>query len=189
MKTTRTFARVEAALPLKLRVIDETEAELLGRRFAVERTFVEIASPDHCAPPPEERTWEQDALIRILARLDALEERVSRIVDAVGASTGEDAGWLRGETDSCSGSGLGVLLPAHLPEGTLVEGELTMHGATVARVRFLARVASVKHPDGDQLPVGRYHIGLAFAAIHPEDQEAIVRYTFRVQRALLRERS
>ncbi|RMF74358.1 MAG: PilZ domain-containing protein, partial [Acidobacteria bacterium] len=174
MKSTRTFARVDTVLPLRLRVIDATEAELLARRYAVERTLVEIAPPEHSAPAPEDRSWEQDALIRIMQRLDALEGRLARVEEAVGARSNDDEGWIQGETDSCSGSGLGALVPSHLPQGTLVEGELTMHGATIGKVRFLGRIANVKHPDGERFPVGRYHVGVAFVGIHPEDREAIV---------------
>lgn len=186
--STRSFARVEQRLPVRIRILEAGEAASLAKRLAQEPTYCEKALAD---PPRRSRpggTWEQSALTMILERLENVERLVERIASKLDVDSSEGRGWIEGETVSVSGGGLGIWAPVRLPDDTLLEIELTLLGDPTAMVRALGRVAWIVHPDGDNLPVGRFRLGVAFEAINPEDQEAVVRHTFRAQRAMLRER-
>lgn len=185
---TRSFARVDERLPVRLRVIDASEAEALARRLAQEASYTEKVAGE---PPRRLRSagsWEQAALAAILDRLERLERTVEGIAARLEVDLADNGGWIEGETVSVSGGGLGIWAPVRLPENIFLEVELTLAGEPAGMVRVLGRVTSLVHPDGQDLPVGRFRLGVAFEAIHPEDQEAVVRHTFRAQRALLRER-
>ena len=184
----RQFARVTLLAPVRLRPVDRAEAEAIGRRLALEPSYAERPRLEGLRRPGESYTWEQAALATLVARLDALESAVGRIADALGVDLSDPRHWIEGETTSLSGSGLGARVPQVVPEGTLVDLELTLPGDPAASVRALGRAIHVVRPDGRVLPVGRFDVGIAFEAIHDEDREAVIRYTFRVQRAMLRDR-
>ena len=184
----RTFARVDVEIPIRVRALGDDEAEALAKRIASEPTYSESASVESLLKNDEEATWERHAFASILARIDQLESTLARIAVAVGAEQVDDEGWIAGESVNISGSGLGVRIPQRLDEDTPIEVELTLLGDPTVVVRGIGRIASVVDPDGDSLPVGRYHLGVALVAMNDEDREALVKHTFRVQRAQLRER-
>jgi hypothetical protein len=184
--SSRSFARVEARLPLRVRVVDDDRAGRIMLRAEEEPTYTEWVRPESSAPG--EGSWERAALATLLRRVDALEETLARIAETVGAEPGEASAWIEGESVAFSGSGLGALIPRRLSEGDRVELEISLLGDPTATLRALGRVVSYVPPDGESLPVGRFHLGIAFEAIHEEDREALIRYTFRIQRAQLRDR-
>lgn len=187
MEQARTFARVATRLPVRVRVLDDTDREIIARRILTEPTYREDL-PAMPAAPGEPGHFEQAALRSILARIEALEALVGRVAAAVGAPVDANEGWIEGEAVAASGAGLGLWLTAKLDEGAAIEVELTLMGEPRAHLSSIARVVSLVRPDGDRLPVGRFHVGAAFDTIHEADREALVRYTFRVQRAQLRDR-
>ncbi|UCF67825.1 MAG: PilZ domain-containing protein [Acidobacteriota bacterium] len=187
--STRRFARVEQTVPIRVRVIDEREAEQLVEQFRSESTYVETVAPETLPSTGTDVPWDRAALSSILSRIAQVERTLARIAEALNVDLSEGMFWLEGETSSLSGSGVGIVIPQRLDPETLLELELTLLGDPRATLRCLARVVSVVHPDGESLPVGRYHLGVAFEGMHEEDREALVRYTFRLQRAQLRERS
>ncbi|MBP7146369.1 MAG: PilZ domain-containing protein [Acidobacteria bacterium] len=183
--TTRSFARVNDELPVRLRVLTEDQATELARALEQAPTYCEHVAADPLRRAPG-ATWEQAALASILDRLERLEAIVDRIAERVGAEGDEQGNWLDGNTVALSGSGLGLWATVRIPDGTPIELELSLPGDPSATVRALGRIVTLILPDGDTVPVGRFHLGVAFEAIHEQDREAIVRYTFRVQRAQLR---
>ncbi|RMG43575.1 MAG: PilZ domain-containing protein [Acidobacteria bacterium] len=185
----RRFARVEHPLPVRLRPLDETEAEELAKRLSCTPTYTERVRADAAGHPGTEVSWERAALSSVIEKLERLEQTIQRIAAALSVDLGDGENWISGVTSALSGSGVGLVVPCKLPQGTPVEIELTLVGETTATVRAVARIVSVVHPDGEALPVGRYHLGAGFEGINDADREAIVRYTFKLQRAKLRERA
>lgn len=183
----RNFARVAVSLPVRLRPLDEAESRRIATRLLAEPSYREEL-PLSGALPGEAGHFEHAALRSLLERMDALEALLGRVAAAVGVEPDINEGWTEGEAVACSGAGLGALVPTRFAENTPLEVELTLLGEPRATVRALARTVSLVMPDGDRLPVGRFHLGLAFETIHEADREAVVRYTFRVQRAQLRDR-
>ena len=186
--TSRSFARTEVRIPVRLRPISEDEAEPLASRFAMEPTYRERISFDARPGAAREKSWERAALLSLHERTERLEWMLRRIADKLGVDLRDSNHWIEAETVNLSGSGLGVFAPERLPEGSFVEVELNLVGDPSAEVHAVGRVVSLVHPDGDSLPVGRWHLGIGFHGIHEEDREAVVRYTFRIQRAQLRDR-
>ena len=186
--TTRSFARTEVRIPVRLRPLGEEEAERLASRFEMEPTYVERISFDARPSAAREKTWERAALLSLHERTERMEWMLRRIAEKLGVDLRDSAHWIEGETINLSGSGLGAWVPERLPEGSFVEVELHLVGDPSAEVRAVGRVVSLVHPDGENLPVGRWHLGIGFHGIHDEDREAVVRYTFRIQRAQLRDR-
>ncbi|GEM_PF-3387777 len=184
----RSFARVDLALPIRLRVLEESETYDLARRFMAEPSRAEHLTLGPFGVAGEEPSWEQQALASIVGRIDRLESSLDRIARALGVELGDGFEWIDGDAVSLSGSGLGVHIPRSLPENTPVEVHLTLLGNPTTVLRTLGRIACQVAPDGDAVPVGRYHLGIAFSAIHAEDQAEVIRYTFRVQREELRRR-
>ncbi len=185
--TPRRFARVDESLPVRLRVIDEDEAAELSRFVAVHATYEErapIAPPE----PGEGASWELGAFAAILSRIGRLEDAVERIAGAVGVRDGRQRDWMTGETVKLSGGGIAVRVAGSVGKNEVFEIELHLPGAPTATVRAVGRVVYIEQPDGGALPAGRSCLGIAFTAIHESDREVLVRYTFRIQRARLRER-
>jgi hypothetical protein len=110
------------------------------------------------------------------------------VAHAVGVGDQDEAGWLCGETLTISGSGIGVSLAEPIAEGSLVEIELSLTGEPSPSIRATGRVASA--PQAAEFAFGgqRWRIGIGFTGINPGDRETLVRHTFRLQRAQLRER-
>ncbi len=184
----RSFARTAVRIPVRLRPLGEEEAERLAERFEMEPTYVERISFDSRPSASREKTWERAALLSLHERTERIEWMLRRIADRLGVDLRDSGHWIEGETINLSGAGLGVRVPERLPEGSMVELELHLVGDPSAEVRAVGRVVSLVHPDGEDLPVGRWHLGIGFHGIHEEDREAVVRYTFRIQRAQLRDR-
>ncbi len=180
----RLFARVEETVGVRVRALAPAEAARLARRRAASAAADE---PVEVPPPPAgQDSWERAALVAILARLDRLERLVQAALRPLEEDDDETAArWLTGESRTLSGGGLGVSLPEALEPGTPVEVELLLPGDSPAAIRAVGRVASCS---GAATPFARPLVGIAFTGIHPAEREAIVRFTFRVQRAQLRER-
>ena len=184
--SSRAFARIEVRVPARVRVLVPAEARILAERFCVEPTYYEKLSIEHPGKQGH-ASWERLALFNAMERLERLEVQIGKIADALSVDLSESELWLKGETVSLSGSGAGVWLPQKLEEDTPVVLELTLLGEPTGVVRLLGHVVTLVHPDGEKLPVGRYHLGIAFDAYHKDDREAVVRYTFARQRAQIRE--
>ncbi|MDQ7087436.1 MAG: PilZ domain-containing protein [Acidobacteriota bacterium] len=184
--TSRSFARVDVRIPVRLQILDAQQAAELAERLEMEPTYAQKLSIDH--PGREARSsWERLALYTLIERLEKLERGLEKIADNLGVSLADGPEWIEGETVSLSGSGAGLRLPRKLEEGTPVEVEFTLLGEPTGVVRILGHIVTLVHPDGDRLPVGRYHLGVAFDAFHDDDRQAIIRYTFAQQRAQIRE--
>jgi hypothetical protein len=184
----RSFARIDSRLPVRLRLIDATDAAALAERLAVEPTYSERVAADPAKRHANDGSWDKAALSSILAQLDRLERAVTRIADAMRVDLTDAGAWVEGETVNLSGAGLGAHVTQRIEQGSLVELEMTLLGDPTIVLRAVGRVVSLVHPDGRTLPVGRFHLGIAFDAIHEEDRQALVRYTFKLQREQLRRR-
>ena len=182
---TRLFARVKERLPIRLRTLTVEDANELSKRICVTPVGGEPTAAT--GEVEESPTWEHAALSAILLRLDQIERKVQRIAATVGAVDETDGEWVLGETANISGGGLAVRTPSAPTEGTHVEVDLTLPGDPPAQVHAVGRVVYVLHPNGVNVPLGLHQLGVAFTAIHDADREQIVRYTFRLQRAQLRE--
>ena len=182
---TRLFARVDDNLPVRVRVLDTLEASRLCRHYQVLAGYRDGALPraERIDAPGPDGVWQE-----VLTRLDRVERLLTLVAEAVGVGEDQAARWIEGEALTISGGGIGVSLPERLAEGTEVEVELTLPGGPAPTVRATARVASVAPPDAAGLPFGRWRVGLGFTGISSADREALVRHTFRLQRAQLRER-
>jgi hypothetical protein len=182
---TRLFARVKERLPIRLRTLTVEDAAELSRRLCVTPTSSEPTAAT--GEVEESPSWEHAALSAILQRLDRLERKVQRIAATVGAVDEADGEWVMGETANLSGGGLAVRAPSAPTEGTHIEIDLSLPGDPPAQIRAVGRVVYALHPNGVNVPLGLHQLGIAFTAIHDADRELIVRYTFRLQRAQLRE--
>ena len=187
-RESREFARVPKRLPVRVRIVDVPEARELTAELLEEASIRPGILTDTRLPSDLEVTWERRALATLLERVEELTREVEHIASCV--DTGEDTAsdWIAGETASISGSGLAIFLPVNLETDTLVEIEIRLRDDLGARLRALGRIASLVPPDGDQYPVGRFHLGLAFETLHEQDQQALVRYSFKEQRRTLRRR-
>jgi len=183
----RSFARVEVRLPVRVRTVNAEEARAIGERLGLEPSYTERLSTESAASTSAKHSWERLAMLTLLERMERLEAGLETVAKALGVNLNESGAWLEGETVSLSGSGMGLRLSQQLEEGTLVEIEVTLLGETTGMVRLLGRIVALGQPDGAEVPVGRFHLGVSFEVFHEEDQEAIVHYTFRMQRAQLRE--
>jgi hypothetical protein len=182
----RRFARVAERLPLRLRVVSADEAAELSRRIRAQATCEE---PPLTPPQADEaESWERAAFAAILHRLGRLEAALDQIAGAVGAQGRLETRWIDGETTCLSGSGMAVRTADEIDHGAFLEIDLLFPGNSPASVRALGQVVFVSRADGETVPVGRVHLGVAFTAIHESDRQAVVRHTFRLQRAQLRER-
>ncbi len=186
-ETKRSFARVEVTLPVRVRKIDPVEAQKLAERLELEPSYTERLSADLANRRGGESSWERLAILTMLEKIEKLEKGLETIAGSLGVSLGEPGTWIEGETVSLSGSGMGLRLAQRLEEDTLVEVEITLLGETTGTVRLLGRIIILVNPDGQELPVGRFHLGISFETFNKEDREAIVHYTFRLQRAQIRE--
>ncbi len=187
-KESREFARIPKRLPVRVRVVDVHEARELTDELLEEPSIRRGILTDTRLPSDVEITWERRALATLLERVEQLTLEVERIASSVDTGDETDNGWISGETASISGSGIAVFLPVNLEPDTLIEIEMRLRDDLGARLRALGRVASLVPPDGDQYPVGRFHLGVAFETLHEQDQQALVRYTFKEQRRTLRRR-
>ncbi len=188
-ETPRSFARVDVQLPVRVRLIDEEAAGALGTLLEASPSYSERLAPGAAGTlgGSKEQSWEQLGLTTLLERVERLESALARIADSLEVSLEAEDGWIQGDSVNLSGAGVGVWLPERLPEGSLAELEITLPAEREGRVRAIGRIACLVPPDGEKTPVGRFHLGLAFEHIHAHDQQAIVQYTFRLQRAQLRE--
>ncbi|MDH3283364.1 MAG: PilZ domain-containing protein [Acidobacteriota bacterium] len=184
----RSFARVDKQVPVRIRIIDDAEAKVLADRFGAEPTYSERVIADPNARGAEGSQWDRAALSSILAQLERLERAVGRIAESLSVDLSDAGLWIEGNTVNLSGAGLGVHVPERIEEDSRLELEMTLIGDPTIVLRAVGRVVSLVRPDGDSLPVGRYHLGIGFHAINEEDREALVRYTFKLQREHLRHR-
>jgi len=182
---TRLFARVKERLPVRLRTLSVEDAAELSKRICVAPTAGEPTAAT--GEVEESPTWEHAALAAILLRLGQIERKVQRIAVTVGAADETDGEWVKGETVDISGGGLAVRTMNAPTEGTHIEVDLPPLGDPPAQIHAVGRVVYVLHPNGVNAALGLHQLGIAFTAIHDADREQIVRYTFRLQRAQLRE--
>jgi len=183
----RQHPRLGIRIPARVRSLSDRDAEEIGRRIALEPTFAPRAAGEG-ATRPAPATYEQAALAHLVERVEQMERTLDLIATKLGIPLGIPAEWIDGEAVDISAGGTGIDLPQRFPQGTPLEVELTLLGEPTATVRLVGRVAFAGRPDGEQRPVGRFRMGIAYEAIHPSDREALVRYFFRKQRAQLRER-
>jgi hypothetical protein len=182
---TRLFARVEDSLPVRVRALAADRAADLSRRYQ----GVAAQPADRTAATRREPAGPDQLLLQeLINRVDRLEDMVSRVARAVGVVDEDQSGWLCGETLTISGSGVGVSLAEPIPEGTPVEIELTLTDDPAPVIRATGRVASAPQPADFPFGGSRWRVGIGFTGINPGDREALVRHTFRLQRAQLRER-
>lgn len=172
----RRFARVAERIPVRYRTLDPAAAQRASREIALGggRATVSGLPPD--PPVDAAHAWDRAVLTQVLARLDRLEEAVGRLTSG-GIETA--ASWVAVETTCLSGGGLALESRPALPQGTILELEIDLPGATAGPIRALGRVVGGAAADS---------VGIAFDAIAEVDREQIVRFSFRSQRAHLRER-
>lgn len=184
----RAFARVSKQLPVRIRMLDENEAQTLAERFTNEPTYTERVIADPKMRSTETNQWDRAALSSIIAQLDRLETAVARIAEALKVDVHDAGVWMEGHTVDLSGSGLGVHVSERIEQDAMLEVEMTLLGDPTIILRAVGRAVALVNSEGSEIPVGRFHLGIAFQTIHEDDRQALVRYTFRLQRELLRRR-
>ncbi len=184
----RAFARVSKQLPVRIRMLDENEAQTLAERFMNEPTYTERVIADPKMRMTEAGHWDRAALSSILSQLDRLETVVARIAEALKVDVHDAGVWMEGHTVDLSGSGLGVHVSERIVQDAMLEVEMTLLGDPTIILRAVGRAVSLVTTDESEIPVGRFHLGIAFETIHEDDRQALVRYTFKLQRELLRRR-
>lgn len=160
-KQKRSYFRVETEIPLRHRRISRKEAEIFERELAV-----------GAAGPSVEPA------------LAAWFERIERKLDRILAHLEPDADVPVGESDrrpvvlSGSGARYEWSEPVEVGESLLVE--MLVPGTPPLRIRSVAEVVRRIQPPDPKKPAS---IAVAFRVIRASDQDAIVRYTYDVQRA------
>jgi len=184
----RAFARVSKQLPVRIRLLDANGARTLTERFMTEPTYSERVIADPKMRTAESGQWDRAALSSILSQLDRLERAVARIAESLKVDIHDAGVWMEGHTVDLSGAGLGVHVSERIDQDTLLEVEMTLLGDPTIVLRAVGRAVSLVKSGESEIPVGRFHLGIAFDAIHEDDRQALVRYTFKLQREELRRR-
>lgn len=186
--TRRAFARVSKQLPVRIRLLDAGQARTLAERVLSEPTYTERVVADPKVRTAETGQWDRAALSSIIAQLDRLERAVARIAESLQVDLHDAGVWMEGHTVDLSGAGLGVHVSERIEQDAMLEVEMTLLGDPTIVLRAVGRAVSLVKPEAGSIPVGRFHLGIAFESIHEEDRQALVRYTFRLQREELRRR-
>lgn len=160
-KQQRSYFRIETEIPLRQRRISRKEAEIFERELAV--------GGGGPAVDPALGAWF---------------ERIERKLDRILAHLEPDADVPVGESDRrpvvLSGSGARYECSDPVQVGDTLLVEMLVPGTPPLRVRTVAEVVRrVDTPDSKKAA----SIAVAFRVIRASDQDAIVRYTYDVQRA------
>lgn len=171
----REYLRVRCQLPFQWRPVRRDE--LIGRRSVarqasetrqqVERLAREIAEPQT-----------HTVLLAILERLTNLEDKVERIVERM-----QESGFMVEDViTELSGGGMRFLTQRRVRVGDIIEAVISPDEGD-EEVRIQARILRIHPPN-----LGRAQPSVAcrFITISSRDREALIRYTFRIQRELLR---
>jgi hypothetical protein len=163
----RSFYRVSARLPIRLRALDPGESASLACEIAASpASAVAVADP------------------ALRAALESLERKLDRVLACLEPGAAERP---LGRTDAreveLSGAGVSLEADEELDPADEVLVELELPGSPPRRVRALA------HPVPARGPGGKPRRAFAFDAISEEDRDAIVRFSHEVQRSELRERA
>ncbi|MEO1272320.1 MAG: PilZ domain-containing protein [Myxococcota bacterium] len=171
----REYLRVRCQLPFQWRQV--APEELIGRRNVgqqaqdarqqVERMVQDVSHVQTAS-----------VLMAILERLNRLEEKVERIVERM-----QESGFMVEDViTEISGGGMRFLTQRRIRVGDMIEA-IIQPDEHDEEVRIQARVLRIHPPN-----LGRAQPSVAcrFITINSRDREAIIRYTFRRPRELLR---
>lgn len=188
----RAYARVPERLPIRIRPLTETEAERLAQRLGGVTGNGTGPGPE-AGPPPESRASAEPVDFRtvqdLLLRVERLERLVITLAGASGLVLPDAEGWIDAETATLSGGGVLVASPLLLPEGAAIELEFELPPPHSSRLRALGRVVNRPQEEEAGSEPPNHFLGISFIAIPEADRELVIRHTFSVQRALLRDRS
>lgn len=196
MSERREYVRVEAYLPIKYKILDESEYEEARKRCKKQRgeSFPEsipsllagmdlekLRDPDpiHSEgidPGTARALTEIDGKLNLLLRL-MVENRLTEI-----------------EHDLChevnlSGGGLRLTLPQELEAGAKIGLEITLPMFPPIPLFTIAEVIRVVPAETSTEEAPFFETALKYAEIDEDDREMIIRYVFKRQRHTLRNRS
>ncbi|MFQ5767994.1 MAG: PilZ domain-containing protein [Acidobacteriota bacterium] len=185
----RSFSRIRHAFKVELRPLPAAEVEMVTARILSQPS---LDSFEALSPGSEPGQNELIDLFRtIVARLDRLEHKIDRALEAIdqmgrpetGLEGGEAA--FAAEAFDLSGSGVGVLSPQPFELGQNMALILHLPGRPAALLKAVGSVASLL-PAAEGQEAGHYRLGIRFTAINENDRQLLVRFIFQRQRALLR---
>ncbi len=171
----REFARIDVSLCTRFRCLDEAEAEALTETL--------LARPSVWAPANESRLRDLASStaagtegVLAQALLDLAGEIVqlrSRVLDAGGPMPS-------GTIVQISGGGGQLASPIDLDLHQLLELRFDDPAQCLPPIRALARIVHRRVTEVDAY-------GFRFEAIHPQDQDRLIRYIYQLQRQAIRE--
>lgn len=169
----RAYYRVEALLPIRLTALDPSE---------VDAAIFDLSLPDPLLQPVAEESGDT----ALMARLQRIEEKLDLLLGATPVAIPRPLGGRDRRSVVFSGSGLALDVDRPARRGDAFRVEILLpppHGRTVRAVARVVRDA------GLEVPVGTSR-KLALALDHMEDEErdALVAYSYDLQRFALRTR-
>lgn len=188
----RAYARVPERLPVRIRPLTEIEATRLAQRLSDVAGNGIVAGPETGAaaePRHSAETIDFRTVQDLLLRVERLERLVITLAGATGLELPDAEGWIEAETATLSGGGVLVASPLLLPEGAAIELDFELPPPHATRFRALGRVVNRPQEEGAGPEPSCHLLGISFIAIPEADRELVIRHTFSVQRALLRDRS
>lgn len=173
-RTQREFARIRVSLRARYQAVNPSRAE--------EIRDVILQQPSVWAPSVESALRDM-ATSGAAGSEGVLSRAILELADQVvhlKSLLGESGGPMRPvEVSELSGGGGALILDAVPEQGALMDVRLHDVAEQPPPVRFLAEVVHIQKDN----PL---RCGIKFVAIHPQDQDRLIRYVYQVQRRALR---
>jgi len=165
----REFSRVDAVIPLEVRLIPPEERTNI-------RSFVagEASLPEYQIPPEVEDILLAEWLKMLNAKLDA-------IISALAENT-EKVPVISQRLVNISGGGLGFDSAEQYKIGDMLEIKVMLPITPVYTLYIYGEVVDIR------LNEGRYHTAVKFVTIDDDIRDHIVKFVFKTQRDILRKK-
>ncbi len=167
----RAYYRVEAWVPVRLSPIEPE---------AIEAAVYDLSLPDPLAVP---FTLEGPERTALLARLRRIEDKLDLLLSAAAIEAPRPLSGRDRRRVLFSGGGLSLDVDFDFVRGAAYRVEMLLPAPYARVVRAIAEAVS----DASEMPPGpARRLGLAFRHILPAERDAIVAYSYDLQRAVLR---
>jgi len=165
----REFSRVDAVVPLEVRLISPVERDNI-------RSFIagEASLPEYQIPPEVDDIVLSEWLKMMNAKLDAI---ISALADQ-----NEKVPVISQKMVNISGGGLSFDSAEKYQSGNILEMKIMLPITPVYTLYIYGEVVDVRAKDG------KYHTAVKFVTIDDEIRDHIVKFVFKTQRDILRKK-
>lgn len=170
----RAYYRVMATLPIRLTPLPEDE---------IEGAIFELSMPSSIAPPPVAPGDEESMLFE---RLRRIEEKLDLLLGEANVDIERPLGGADLELLVFSGSGLSLQVDHDVDRGAAFRVEILLPAPDRRLVRGIGRAVEAAKPAADG--VARYDLALSLDHMIDEDRDALVAFSYDLQRVALRAR-